>query len=75
MSTFIGMGANKMVDETAILLTSLKCDKENLENQVKELTEKVTTLTDEKTELENQIKELTEKSNKKNQKNSDNLEE
>lgn len=40
MSTFIGMGANKMVDETAILLTSLKCDKENLENQVKELTEK-----------------------------------
>ena len=64
MSTFIGLGANKMVDENTILINSLKIEKETLENQVKELTEKVTTLTDEKIELENQVKELTEKSKK-----------
>jgi len=75
MSTFIGIGANKIVDETAILLNTLKNEKADLESQVKELTEKVTVLTDEKADLESQVKELTEKSNKKNQKNSDNSEE
>ena len=40
MSTFIGIGANKIVDETAILLNALKNEKADLESQVKELTEK-----------------------------------
>ena len=75
MSTFIGMGANKIVDETAILLNTLKNEKADLESQVKELTEQVTVLTDEKADLESQVKELTEKPNKKNQKNSDKAEE
>ena len=40
MSTFIGIGANKIVDETTILLNTLKNEKADLESQVKELTEK-----------------------------------
>lgn len=76
MSTFIGIGANKIVDETTILLNTLKNEKADLESQVKELTEQITILTDEKSDLENQVKELNaDKDNKKTKKDADKAEE
>lgn len=76
MSTFIGIGANKVVDETTTLLNSLKNDKTNLESQVKELTTQIETLIVEKTNLESQVNALTtDKDNKKTKKDADKAEE
>ena len=56
MSTFIGMGVNKVKT-----VDTSKLEKENkkLSDKVKELTKEVETLTKDKTELENKVKELT----------------
>lgn len=76
MSTFIGIGADKVANETTVLLNSLKNDKTNLESQVKELTAQIETLIAEKAELENQVNALTtDKDNKKTKKDADKAEE
>lgn len=59
MSTFIGIGANKKVDENTKIIASLK-------KQVEELTNLNASLIEEKETLELKVKESTEKTNKKN---------
>ncbi len=72
MSTFIGMGVNKVSTEKVVDISKLEAEKNELLTKVKDLTEKVETLTDEnksltseKNKLEKQVKDLNKKSEKK----------
>ena len=75
MSTFIGMGANKIVDENQILLDTLNDKISTLENQLNELTEANAKLSEERDnlvetnkQLNTKIVELTEAVDKKTKK-------